>query len=68
MNAIVNGTATELRPALTVAELLVDLGHDPRGRGIAVALNGEVLPKAVWGATPVRENDRVEVLVATQGG
>lgn len=68
MNAIVNGAPTELRPALTVAELLVDLGHDPRGRGIAVALNGEVLPKAAWGETTMRENDRVEVLVATQGG
>jgi sulfur carrier protein len=68
MNAVVNGDRTQLPEALTVAELVVRLGHDPRGFGIAVALNGEVLPRSDWPATIVREEDKVEVLIASQGG
>ncbi len=68
MNAVVNGQATELPAAVTVAELVVEAGHDPRGFGIAVALNGEVLPRPRWGETPVSDGDKVEILVASQGG
>lgn len=68
MNAIVNGQPTHLSRAVTVAELVVEAGHDPRGFGIAVALNGDVLPRARWGATTVSEGDKVEILVASQGG
>ena len=68
MNAIVNGQTTELPSAVTIAELVVEAGHDPRGFGIAVALNGEVLARARWGETTVSEGDKVEILVASQGG
>jgi sulfur carrier protein len=68
MNAVVNGDRTQLPEALTVAELVGRLGHDPRGFGIAVALNGEVLPRSDWPATIVQEEDKVEVLIASQGG
>jgi sulfur carrier protein len=40
----------------------------PDGRGIAVAVNGEVVPRTAWAGTPLRDGDRVEVLSATQGG
>jgi sulfur carrier protein len=36
-------------------------------RGIAVALNGEVVPRAEWDR-PLADGDAVEVLTATQGG
>lgn len=68
MNAVVNGAPASLREALTVAELVVELGHDPRGFGIAVALNGEVLPRSDWPSTALHDHDRVEVLIASQGG
>jgi sulfur carrier protein len=68
MNAVVNGDRAQLPDAFTVAELVVRLGHDPRGFGIAVALNGEVLPRSGWGQTAIHDDDRVEVLIASQGG
>lgn len=68
MNAVVNGQPAQLPDAVTVAELVVEAGHDPRGFGIAVALNGEVLPRPRWGATTVSEGDKVEILVANPGG
>jgi sulfur carrier protein len=37
-------------------------------RGLAVAVNGEVVPRTGWPATVLREGDRVEVLSAAQGG
>ena len=37
-------------------------------RGIAVALNGEVVPRSAWDVTDLRPGDRVEVLTAAQGG
>ncbi|HEU5129494.1 MAG TPA: sulfur carrier protein ThiS [Glycomyces sp.] len=37
------------------------------GRGIAVAVNGEVVPRSEW-HRPLRDGDAVEVLTATQGG
>lgn len=68
MNATINGQPTTLSTAVTVAELVVEAGHDPRGFGIAVALNGSVLPRSAWGSTTVAEGDKLEILVASQGG
>jgi sulfur carrier protein len=41
----VNGEPRE-RAGATVAELLADLGVDPAARGVAVAVDGEVVPRA----------------------
>jgi sulfur carrier protein len=41
---------------------------DAEWRGIAVALNGEVVPRSAWEVTGLRPGDRVEVLTAAQGG
>jgi sulfur carrier protein len=38
------------------------------GRGIAVAVNREVVPRGSWASTPVRAGDQIEILTATQGG
>jgi sulfur carrier protein len=63
----VNGEAQE-RAGATVAELLADLGVDPGARGVAVAVDGEVVPRAEWGELRVNEGQRVEALSAMQGG
>jgi sulfur carrier protein len=63
----VNGEPRD-RTGATVAELLVDLGVDPTARGVAVAVDGEVIPRAAWGALTVNEGQRVEALSAMQGG
>jgi sulfur carrier protein len=68
MSAIVNGSPRPVAAATTIADLIVELGHDPAGRGLAVALNGEVTPRAAWPQTVVADGDRVEILSAIGGG
>jgi len=51
-----------------VRELLERLGYDAERRGIAVALNGEVLPRGGWGERSVNDGDEIEVVGAVQGG
>jgi sulfur carrier protein len=40
----------------------------PRGRGVAVALNGEVVPRGAWDERRVSDGDHIEALTAIQGG
>lgn len=61
-----NGRPSELRESCLGA-LLQRLGH-AEAKGIAVALNDEVIPKSQWSATPVAAGDRLEIVVAVQGG
>ena len=68
MTVLVNGQPAEVDPGQTVAGLLSRLGHAAGGRGIAVALNGEVVPRSAWPTTPLDDHDRLEVLGASQGG
>ena len=59
------------RQALEVeclADLLAQLGHGRHATGIAVAVNGEVVPRAAWVRTGLREGDAVEIVGAVQGG
>jgi sulfur carrier protein len=68
MTVIVNGRPAEVADGETVAGLLASLGHAPGGPGIAVALNGEVVPRGQWASTGLDDQDRLEVLGASQGG
>ena len=68
MTVIVNGRPAEVAAGETVAGLLAALGHPPGGPGIAVALNGEVVPRGAWATTSLSDHDRLEVLGASQGG
>jgi sulfur carrier protein len=63
----VNGTSEPLAAA-TLAALLAEKAIDTAQRGIAVALNGAVVPRAAWPATPLRPGDSVEIVRARQGG
>jgi sulfur carrier protein len=67
MNLIVNGAPSEVPAETTVAALVKSLGRDP-GKGIAVAVNGEVVARGSWEETTLAEDDRVEVLTAIGGG
>ena len=66
MKAKVNGLERELADGSTVATVLALLDAPPSG--VAVALDGEVVPRAAWPTTPVPEGSAVEVLTAVQGG
>jgi sulfur carrier protein len=68
VSAVVNGAPRAVDPGTTVADLITELGHDPAGRGIAAALNGEVVPRGEWRARVVADGDRVEILAAIGGG
>jgi sulfur carrier protein len=63
----VNGQPRE-RAGATIAELLGDLGVEARARGVAVAVDGEVVPRAEWPERRINEGERVEALSAMQGG
>jgi sulfur carrier protein len=63
----VNG-AREVMTAKTLRALLDAKGIDAEGRGLAVALNGSVVPRARWNDTALRAGDAVEIVQAKQGG
>ena len=63
---LVNGVQRSLAVGTTVDDVVCLIAPDTRG--IAVAVNGEVVPRSTWSETAVRAGDRVEVLTAAQGG
>jgi len=65
---VVNGRRQEHRAGEPLVELLTLLDVEPDARGVAVAVDGEVVPRAAWSTFEVREGARVEVLTAMQGG
>ena len=63
----INGERRELDDGATV-EAAVRAAGAPDGRGVAVALDGEVVPRREWAITEIRDGQQVEVLRAVQGG
>ena len=68
MNATVNGEARVLPAGATVASVLEMLDVAPDARGIAVAVDGEVVARSRWDATALRDGSMVEVVAAIGGG
>jgi sulfur carrier protein len=62
-----NGDRIELADDASVADAVVRAGTDGR-RGVAVAVDGEVVPRSAWSQTPLREGQKIEVVGAIQGG
>ncbi|MEV4619357.1 sulfur carrier protein ThiS [Asanoa sp. NPDC049573] len=65
MTLTVNGQTVELDTAVTVAGLVAARTDQRR---VAVARNGEVVPRGEWAATVLAEGDEVEILAAQAGG
>ena len=51
-----------------MSALLAALEMPAGGRGVAVAVDAEVVPRGQWETTELDEGARVEVLRAIQGG
>jgi sulfur carrier protein len=68
MRVLLNGEESELRAGATLCDAVVATGASADGRGQAVAVDGEVVPRAQWEATAVSEGQRIEVVQAVQGG
>jgi sulfur carrier protein len=64
----VNGAPLEMREGASVAEAVAASGAEPSARGLAVALDGDVIPRSEWERTTVRSGQRLEVVQAVQGG
>lgn len=67
MNVVVNGEQRSVDEGATVGDMVRGLGTGAE-LGVAVALNGAVVPKSAWDRTTLNEADRIEVLRAIGGG
>ena len=63
-----NGNPHDDADEQTVVSLLRVLDIESDARGIAVAVDGEVVPRAGWSTFAIPDGARVEVLTAMQGG
>jgi sulfur carrier protein len=68
LSVTVNGEARDLPAGTTVAGLVESMPGAPEGRGVAVAVAGEVVPRTRWSSTELRDGASVEIVVAVQGG
>ena len=66
MTITLNGTPHEVADGTTVEQLVTVLSLPERG--VALAMNSEVVPRSVWASTLVLPNSRVEVITPAQGG
>ncbi|MGH3901043.1 MAG: sulfur carrier protein ThiS [Pseudonocardiaceae bacterium] len=66
MTVTVNGQLWDLPDGATVADVLERFGAP--SSGVAVALDGAVVPRMSWPATSLRPGARIDVLTAVQGG
>jgi sulfur carrier protein len=66
MKVTVNGAEKVVEDGSVIGVVVDDLGRGRRG--MAIARNGEVVPRSQWDLTPVVAGDRIEIVVAAQGG
>ena len=63
-----NGAPLEVEPATTVAAIVERAAAGGTRRGVAVAVDGEVIPRSEWDQTELCDGQRIEVVGAIQGG
>jgi sulfur carrier protein len=63
-----NGDRMELADGASVTDAVAAAGADSGRRGVAVAVDGEVVPRSGWDDTALADGQRVEVVEAIQGG
>jgi sulfur carrier protein len=68
MRVVLNGSEAELADGATVLTAVTALDLPAAGRGVAVAVDAEVVPRTQWDTHELNEGARVEVLRAIQGG
>ncbi|MGO9344157.1 MAG: sulfur carrier protein ThiS [Acidimicrobiales bacterium] len=62
----VNGEPSDLRDGSTIADVVSEWCSS--SRGVAVARNGEVVPRSLWDFECVHAGDRIEIVSAAAGG
>lgn len=68
MRVSVNGEVRELPEGSSVRDAALALGIEPAKRGVAVAVDGAVVPRSEHESRRLSEGQRVEVVNAIQGG
>ncbi len=68
MRVVLNGAERELAEGTTVQAAVEALDLPAAGRGVAVAVDAEVVPRTQWEMHTLRDGARIEVLRAIQGG
>lgn len=68
MELTINGEKKDAGGARTLDELIERMGLSELSKGIAVAVNGAVVPKGRWKNTTLETGDNIEVIHAVQGG
>jgi sulfur carrier protein len=68
VNIVINGQSKSVADSATVADVVASLDRGANGRGIAVAVNGEVVTRTEWKSRRLGDKDRVEILRAVGGG
>ncbi|WP_083229055.1 sulfur carrier protein ThiS [Bordetella sp. H567] len=66
MNIQLNGEPRHIDAGTTVLNLLETMGYV--GKRVAVERNGEIVPKSQHAETILKQNDRLEIVVAVGGG
>ena len=67
MKLRINGKERDLNPDASIPDVLAILGFETE-RGVAVAVDGEVVPRSRWDRFDFADGMNVEVLRAVQGG
>lgn len=65
---LLNGEHVELPTGANLLVALERIGIGEQSKGVAVAVDGEVVPRTHWEAYALRDGARVEALTAMQGG
>jgi len=70
MTIFINDVATEIpNTSYTLTDILKNKFNIPKDKkGIAIAVNENVIPKNEWDNFIIKENDRILVIIAAQGG
>jgi sulfur carrier protein len=65
---VLNGETVELPAGASLLDALGGIGVDEQSTGVAVAVDGEVVPRTHWEAYALHDGARIEALTAMQGG
>ncbi|MHB1809754.1 MAG: sulfur carrier protein ThiS [Solirubrobacteraceae bacterium] len=65
---VLNGESVALPEGASLLDALQRIGVDMDTTGVAVAVDGEVVPRTHWDAYALHEGARIEALTAMQGG
>lgn len=68
MKIFLNGEMKEVGAGANVAEAVVLAGAPGAERGVAVAVDGEVVPRGEWEDRVLADGEAIEVVHAVQGG